>query len=228
MRYPQLIVMLTHHDHTVVNAPEIFEACKHSKAQYWGMKEDGLPFDQTKALFASMKACGKTTVLEVVAYTEAECLHGAQLAVACGCDILMGTLFFDSVNDYCKEHGMKYMPFVGRISQRPSVLEGTVEEMLQDAEAYLKKGVYGLDLLGYRYTGDAEALISQFVSQVDVPVCVAGSINSLERVDLVAQASAWAFTIGGAFFENKFGSDFAEQIDRVICHLEAAQLTTVG
>lgn len=228
MGHPQLIVMLTHHDHTVVNAAEIFEACKHSRAQYWGFKEEGLPLEQMKALFASMKACGKTTVLEVVAYTEGQCLCGAQIAAQCGCDILMGTLFFDSVNDYCKAKELKYMPFVGTISQRPSILEGTLEEMLQQAETYLKKGVYGLDLLGYRYTGDAQALIRQFVSRVDAPVCVAGSINSMERVNLVAECGAWSFTIGGAFFENRFGGSFAQQIDRICDHLDAAALTCAG
>lgn len=228
MGYPQLIVMLTHHDRTVVNASEIFEICKHSKAQYWGFKEDGLPSEQMYNLFAAMKACGKTTVLEVVAYTEEECLHGAHLAVQCGCDILMGTLFFDSVNDYCKQNSLKYMPFVGKISQRPSVLDGTVEEMVQEAESYLQKGVYGLDLLGYRYTGDPNELIRQFVSRVDAPVCVAGSINTLDRVDCVVQAGAWAFTIGGAFFESKFGDTFAGQINLVCSHLERKSLSIVG
>ena len=33
---PKLIVMLTHNDHTVENASEIFESCKHSNAEYWG------------------------------------------------------------------------------------------------------------------------------------------------------------------------------------------------
>lgn len=228
MRHPQLIVMLTHHDRTAVNAQEIFEACKDSRAQYWGLKEEGLPQQQMQALVAAMKYWGKTTVLEVVAYTEKECLQGAQLAVECGFDILMGTMFFDSVNDYCKRNHLKYMPFVGKISQRPSVLEGTPEEMLREAEMYLKKGVYGLDLLGYRYTGDAQALIRQFVSRVDAPVCVAGSINSPERLDLVVQSGAWAFTIGGAFFENRFGSSFAEQIDKVLNHLEASEPACIG
>lgn len=227
MHHPQLIVMLTHHDQTVANAREIFEACKHTRAQYWGLKEVGLPMDQMKALVASMKDCGKTTVLEVVAYTEAECLQGAHLAAQCGFDILMGTLFYDSVNDYCKQNNLKYMPFVGKISQRPSILEGTLEDMLQDAEACLRKGVYGLDLLGYRCTENPERLIRQFVGRVDAPVCVAGSINSLERLELVAQSGAWAFTVGGAFFEHRFGDSFAQQIEQVLRHLEAAQLACV-
>ena len=144
---PILIVMLTYNDRTVNNAYEIFEQCKDSKTVYWGFKEEGLPPDQIKALYAYMKDCGKKTVLEVVAYTEAECLEGAKLAVECGCDILMGTVFSDSVNEYCRKAGIKYMPFVGTITGRPSVLEGTAEQMIKEAKSYLEKGVYGFDLL---------------------------------------------------------------------------------
>lgn len=228
MNRPQLIVMLTHHDRTVPNAADVFNACKHSKAQFWGFKEIGLPVSEMKDLFAAIKQQGKTTCLEVVAYTEPECLHGAQLAVECGCDILMGTRFFDSVNAFCQQNGLKYMPFVGTLSQRPTVLEGTLEQMLEEAKQYLSKGVYGLDLLGYRYTGDCEELIRQFVSKVDAPVCVAGSINSYDRIALVKQTGAWAFTIGGAFFENRFGSGFSTQIDRVCRYLEEPVFTAVG
>ena len=48
---PMLIVMLTHNDKTVMNAAEIFETCKNSAAQYWGMKEEPLPPEQMKALY---------------------------------------------------------------------------------------------------------------------------------------------------------------------------------
>ena len=85
---PELIVMLTHHDRTVTDAYSIFDQCKVSKAKYWGLKEAGLPLGQMKELYAHMKACGKTTAMEVVAYSEMECLKGAEMAVACGCDML--------------------------------------------------------------------------------------------------------------------------------------------
>lgn len=219
---PNLIVMLTHHDRTVPNAAEIFASCAHSRAQYWGFKEVGLPLEQMKSLFAAMRACGKTTVLEVVAYTEEECLSGAQIAAECGCDILMGTVFYDSVNDFCKANALRYMPFVGTITGRPSVLEGSIDDMIAQARSYLEKGISGIDLLAYRYTGDPEELIRTFVRAVDAPVCLAGSIDRLSRLDEVRNAGAWGFTIGGAFFEEKFGRDFASQIDAVCAHLDAA------
>lgn len=217
---PELMVMLTHNDRTVVDAYEIFEQCKYSKAKYWGFKEIGLPLSRMKKLYALMKSCGKITSLEVVAYTEKECVENARLAVECGCDILMGTLFFDSVNEICKENNIKYMPFVGRVTGRPSVLEGDIDELTDEANACIKKGVYGFDLLGYRHSGDAWAFNRQFVSQVNAPVCIAGSINSFERLDEVKSTSPLLFTVGGAFFENKFGGSFGEQINNVCTYME--------
>lgn len=215
-----LIVMLTHNDKTVLDASAIFEQCKNSKAKFWGFKEKPLPLEEMKKLFAYMKECGKTTFLEVVEYTEKECLEGAKMAVECGCDILMGTIFFDSVNEFCKKNNLKYMPFVGKIVDRPSILNGTIEGMIEEANSYLKKGVYGFDLLGYRYTGDAVELNKKFVSSVNAPVCIAGSVNSYKRLDELKDANPWAFTIGSAFFENKFDGTFSEQIDKVCDYMK--------
>ena len=212
---PELIVMLTHNDRTVPDAPAVFEECRNARATCWGMKEEGLPLEQMKSLYARMRECGKTTFLEVVAYAEAECLAGARIAVECGCDYLMGTMFSDAVNVYCGEHGLRYLPFVGSITGRPSVLEGTLDDMVEEARSCVEKGAFGIDLLGYRYTGDAVALNRAFVAQVPAPVVLAGSVNSYERLVEVKEAAPWAFTIGGAFFEGRFGGTMAEQIDAV-------------
>ena len=217
---PKLIVMLTHNDHTVENAREIFESCKNSKAQYWGFKEKPLPISEMKSLFSRMKSCGKTTFLEVVEYDEESGLHGAKIAKECGCDILMGTVFFDSINQFCKENNMKYMPFVGQITNRPSILEGSIEDMISEAKEYLAKGVYGFDLLGYRYTGDPVKLNNAFVQAIEAPVCLAGSVDSYERLDKVIEANPWAFTVGSAFFDEKFGTDFHKQINNVCNYME--------
>lgn len=220
MPAPELIVMLTLNDRTVKNAPEVFEQCKDSKAKYFGFKEEGIPLSKMKKLYASIKACGKSTVLEVVAYTEDEGLAGAKTAAECGCDILMGTIYHDSIRDFCKAHGIRYMPYVGDIVERPSVLEGSVDGMIAEAKEYLKKGVDGFDLLGYRYTEDAHELIERFVREVDAPVCVAGSIDSYERLDELKDIEPWSFTIGGAFFNNCFDGTIPEQIDKVCDYIE--------
>ena len=215
-----LIVMLTHNDKTVKNSFKIFEECRNSKAKLWGFKEKPLPVDEMKKLYKYMKKCGKMTFLEVVEYTEKEGLEGAKLAVECGCDILMGTVFFDSINEYYKSNNLKYMPFVGKVTQRPSILEGDINEIIAEAKEYQKKGVYGFDLLGYRYVGDAVELNKKFVEEIEIPVCLAGSINSYMRLDEVKNVKPWAFTIGSAFFENKFDGTFKEQINKVYEYIE--------
>jgi len=212
---PELIVMLTHDDLTVDNAYQIFEECQNTKALYWGFKEKPLPIEEMQCIFTKMKACGKRTVLEVVAYTEEEGLEGAKMAVSCGCDILMGTCYYDSILRFCRENNIVYMPFVGEIIGRPSVLQGSVASMEKAAEILNKKGVSGIDLLGYRYEGDAQQLINKMVKNSNLPICVAGSIDSFDRLRFIREVQPWAFTIGSAFFEHKFGDSFADQINAV-------------
>lgn len=218
---PNLIVMLTHNDKTVLNAYDIFEKCKNSKAKFWGFKEEPVPLDEMKRLYSYMKSMGKTTFLEVIAYDEQNGLKGAEMAVECGVDILMGTVFYDSINNFCKENNLKYMPFVGRVSERPSILEGDIDDMIQEANIYISKGAYGIDLLGYRYiSGNPIELNKKIVEKINAPVCIAGSINSYQRLDEIKEANPWSFTIGGAFFENKFGEDFEKQINNVCNYIE--------
>ncbi|MBE6327525.1 MAG: hypothetical protein E7077_10835 [Bacteroidales bacterium] len=217
----ELIVMLTHNDLTVENAYEIFEQCQDTKALYWGFKEQPLPIEEMKRIYSKMKECGKRTVLEVVAYTEAEGLEGAQMAATCGCDVLMGTCYSESIHKLCQQHNIDYMPFVGDIVGRPSILKGSIESMIAQAKMLKDKGVFGIDLLGYRYEEDPEKLISDYVKQVGNPVCVAGSIDSYERLQFIKKVQPWAFTIGSAFFENKFGDTFAEQINKVCDFINA-------
>lgn len=217
----ELIVMLTHNDLTVENAYEIFEQCQDTKALYWGFKEQPLPIEEMKRIYSKMKECGKRTVLEVVAYTEAEGLEGAQMAATCGCDVLMGTCYSESIHKLCQQHNIDYMPFVGQITGRPSILMGSIDSMVEEAKRLKEKGVFGVDLLGYRYEQDAEQLISDVVNKVGNPVCVAGSIDSYERLQFIKKVQPWAFTIGSAFFENKFGDTFAEQINKVCDFINA-------
>ena len=220
MNSPALIVMLTHNDCTVENAAAVFEACKASKAAYWGFKEKPLPPAQMKALFSRMKQCGKTTVLEVVEYTEKEGLEGAKISVDCQVDILMGTVYSEKIHRLCKENDIRYMPFVGKIKERPSILEGSLASMVEEAERCLEKGVDGFDLLAYRYTGNATQLIEYFVDKVPAPVCIAGSVDSFEKLDDLKRIHPWSFTIGGAFFENKFGAQMPAQIDAVCDYMQ--------
>ena len=57
----------------------------------------------------------------------------------------------DDVLPIINSTGIQYFPFPGRITGHPSVLEGTIEEIVESAKAIAgRAGVHGLDLLAYR------------------------------------------------------------------------------
>ncbi|BFL48448.1 hypothetical protein [Lactonifactor longoviformis] len=219
---PEIIIMLTHHDVTVKNAAEVFEECKDLNVKYWGFKNVGLPKDQMKALADAMKKAGKITFLEVVTYDEESCLDGARTAIDCGFDYLCGTVYYDSVAKLLKENGMTYLPFVGKVSGSPSILEGTNEEIIEDAKEMIKKGITGFDILAYRHVIDGEKLAYEFCAAVDAQICIAGSINSFARIDTMFKISPWTFTMGSALFEKAFVKEgsFRENLQAVVSYME--------
>lgn len=204
----KIIIMLTHNDMTVDNAIEIFEENKDLPIQYWGFKDVGMAPENMKVLCSKMRAADKISFLEVVSYTEEECMRGAKLAVECGFDYLLGTLYYDSVAEYIKENNLKYLPFAGKVSGSPSVLKGTLQEMLDQEAFFAEKGVYGTDLLGYRYVdGDPNVLAAEYIKAAKRPVCLAGSIGTEERMKLVKEMNPWTFTMGSALFTKNFVAD---------------------
>ena len=201
---PVFILMLTYNDQTVTNALQLFQECKDTPVTHWGFKDVGLPVPEMKQVVEAMKAASKTTFLEVVSLSEQEGLAGAKLAVEAGFDILMGTVFFDSILDYLKDKPVRYFPFPGHVYSHPSILDGTIDEIVKHARFLEGRSVQGMDLLSYRYIGDAPALLRAVVAATNVPIVSAGSIDSYKRLAEVADAGAWGFTIGSALFDKKF------------------------
>lgn len=204
---PELIVMLTHQDRTVQDALQLFERTRDYPITHWGFKDVGLSPEEMQRIVTAMKAAGKITFLEVVSLSEEEGLRGARLAVDLGFDVLMGTVFFPSIGEYLKDKAIKYYPFPGHIHSHPSILDGTIDEIVAHARELESYGAHGLDLLTYRYAGDAAHLLSQVVQATQVPIVSAGSIASFERITEVWDTGAWGFTIGSAFFEKQFVPD---------------------
>ena len=201
---PELIVMLTHQDRTVQDALQLFERTRDYPITHWGFKDVGLSPEEMQRVVTAMKAAGKITFLEVVSLSEEEGLRGARLAVDLGFDVLMGTVFFPSIGEYLKDKPIRYYPFPGRIHSHPSILDGTIDEIVAHARELESYGAHGLDLLTYRYAGDASHLLKQVVQATQVPIVSAGSIASFERITEVWDSGAWGFTIGSAFFEKQF------------------------
>jgi hypothetical protein len=216
---PELIVMLTHHDQTVPQALELFERTRDFPITHWGFKDVGLPPKEMQRIAEAMKNAGKTTFLEVVSLSEEEGLQGARLAVEVGFDVLMGTVFYPSIADYLRDKSVRYYPFPGHVHSHPSILDGTIDDIVAHACALEGHGVHGLDLLTYRYDGEASRLLKQVVKSTKIPVISAGSIATFERINEVWDSGAWGFTIGSAFFEKKFVPDGSfEQNVLAVCN----------
>jgi hypothetical protein len=216
---PELIVMLTHQDKTVPDALELFQRAKDYPIKHWGFKDVGMSPEQMQRVVTSMKDAGKVTFLEVVSLSEEEGLRGARLAVDLGFDILMGTVFYPSIGNYLKDKLVRYYPFPGHVHSHPSILDGTIDEIVAHACELESYGAHGLDLLTYRYDGEAARLLKEVVEATNVPVVSAGSIASFERINEVWEAGAWGFTIGSAFFDKKFVPDgsFEDNV-RAVAH----------
>jgi len=227
---PEFILMLTYNDTTVKDALNIFRECKDAPVMHWGFKDVGLPPDEMEAVVREMKAAGKTTYLEVVSLSEEEGLRGARIAVEAGFDVLMGTVFFDSILEYLKGKPIKYYPFPGHIYGHPSILDGGMDEIVAHARFLESQGVQGMDLLSYRYVGDAPQLLQEVVKATNVPIVSAGSIESYRRLAEVWQTGAWGFTIGSALFDKKFVPDgtFLENTLAVCEWLEKTNPSELG
>ena len=97
-----------------------------------------------------------------------------------------------------------------------------IDEIVADAHRLAKMpGIHGLDLLGYRFAGDAEELTRRVVEAVDTPVIAAGSIDRAGRVRAVCDAGVWGFTVGSALFEGRFATDFFKQQIRSLVGFES-------
>lgn len=220
---PELIIMLTHHDKTVPDALALFEQLKDQPVRHWGFKDVGLPPEQMKEVVQAMKAAGKQTYLEVVSLSEEDGLRGARLAVEMGFDVLMGTVCYPSILAYLKDKPIQYYPFPGRVHSHPSILDGTIDEIVAHARQLESQGAQGLDLLTYRYTGDKPLLLRKVVEAITIPLVSAGSIASYDRIREVWSAGVWGFTIGSAFFERQFvpDGDFNRNVEAVVEWLQA-------
>ena len=52
-----------------------------------------------------------------------------------------------------------------------------------------------------------------------------GSVDDFVRLDEIKRISPWAFTIGSAFFDKKFGESIPEQINAVCSYMKNTNLT---
>jgi len=204
----EFVFMLTHHDVTISNALEVFEEVKKTELKFVGCKDIGLTAERLKELFARMKSAGMTTFLEVVSNDEEKHFVGVEKAIHVGADYLIGGMpqFVSETLKYlkAKKARLRFFPYVGKIVGHPCILEGSVDEIVDNGIEFEKMGVHGINLLLYRYAGDTSFLLERIVEGLKIPTIVAGSIDNFEKINQLKRKNIWAFTIGGAILEGKF------------------------
>lgn len=216
----EFIFMLTYSDVTIWNAFDVFREIRDTGVRFVGCKDIGLPKEKLQKLVDTMKSAGKTVFMEVVSESEEATLRSVRTGMELGVDYLIGGTFVDKCLPVVKGTGTKYFPYVGKIVGHPCLLRGSMEEIVSDAKRVEKLGVDGINLLAYRYDGDVEKLIKEVQRAVGIPLIVAGSIDSFERIKKMAELQVFAFTIGGAVLEKKFSSGDSVR-DQIIAVLDA-------
>jgi mannose-6-phosphate isomerase-like protein (cupin superfamily) len=216
----RFIFMLTRNDRTVEDAQEQLRTALDLGVRHIGFKDIGLPIAQLKALNAAIRAGGATSYLEVVSLDRGSEIASARAAVEIGVDVLLGGTRVDDVLPVIAGTPVQYCPFPGRIVGHPSVLEGSIPEIVASArDLAARDGVHGLDLLAYRSREDVPALMRAVCAAVQKPVFIAGSIDTAERIAAVKEAGGAGFTIGTAALDGRYGTGqgaVADQLAAII------------
>jgi len=216
----RFIFLLTRNDRTVEDASQHVQTAIQLGVRHIGFKDIGLPVDQLKVINKAIKDAGSKSYLEVVSLDRESEITSAAAAAEIGVDVLLGGTRIDDVLRVISGTSIEYCPFPGRISGHPSVLEGSIEEIVESAKALAaRNGVHGLDLLAYRSRQDVPVLIRAVCSAVSKPVYVAGSIDTPDQIAAIKEAGAAGFTIGTAALDGKYPAaetDVSSQLAAII------------
>jgi mannose-6-phosphate isomerase-like protein (cupin superfamily) len=220
----ELVFMLTQHDRTVPDALGALERVRHLPIGHVGFKDVGADPDALRALTAAIHADGRRAYLEVVAPDHDAELAAVAAGIDLGVDVLMGGTHHDEALALLAAAATPpaYFPFPGDVRGHPSTLHGPLEAIVADARRLAATpGVSGLDLLALRWVdgdGDGVALARAVRAAVDVPLVVAGSIDSPARARAIAGTGAWGLTVGSAAFAGAIapGGGLAAQLEAVL------------
>jgi 4-hydroxythreonine-4-phosphate dehydrogenase len=205
---PDFIFMLTNRDRTIPDARDRLREALAAGVTRIGFKDIGLSFDDMKALAETIREAAGVVYLEVVSLDAVSERRSAEAALELRVDILMGGSRPKVVLPIISGSKIRYYPFPGRIDSHPSVLNGPIEAIVESSRRLaIIPGVHGLDLLAYRFVGDAPRLIREVRQAADPkPIVVAGSIDRRERIEAIVAGQASAFTIGTAALEGAFAA----------------------
>lgn len=205
MSATDFIFMLTRNDRTIPDAREQLPAVLSAGVRHIGFKDIGLPLAALADLNREIQRAGAKSYLEVVSLDREGEIASVRAALTLGVDYLLGGTHVDDVLPLVEGSGVRYYPFPGRITGHPSILEGSMMEIVASArDLASREGVHGLDLLAYRADVDVADLIRAVCSAVAKPVIVAGSIDRAERIHAAVSGQAAGFTVGTAALEGRF------------------------
>ena len=222
--------MLTQADETVADPLAVYAGIRTTAVRFVGFKDRGVSPDTLRQLTDRVHADGRTAVMEIVSETADDELRSVDLGLELGVELLMGGRRPDLVLPRIAGAGIRYLPFCGTTTGHPSVLLGTPDEIGDHARSLTETpGVFGLDLLAYRYAGNVAAVMASVLRQSHGPVVAAGSIDRDSRIAAAVAAGCWGFTVGSAIFESAFvpGGDHLAQVEHVL-RVAAAVMTDSG
>jgi hypothetical protein len=223
-----LIFMLTRNDRTVAHCLDVIDQALALGVNHVGFKDIGVSQDVQAELNRRIKAAGATSYLEVVSETPEACLASARAAVELGVDCLLGGTDIDAIGPVIETavvggSRIGYYPFVGFPVGHPTKLGGTPQDIADHCRAYMRRGAAGVDLLAYRAT-DSDPVDLVRAAREALPkgeLIVAGSIDSPERVHLMAELGVDAITIGTAILDEVFAPDRPGVVGQLEAALEA-------
>jgi len=214
----EFIFMLTRDDVTLSDAREVYASIAQTGVRHVGCKDVGLPTEELKALMDDIRSNGHETWIEVVSETEEDELASARAAAEIRPDHLIGGTRIEKVQEILAGTGVKYWPYVGQIVGHPCLLRGSIDQICEDARRVEQLGADGINLLAYRYDGDAPALVEAVGAATGLPLICAGSVDSTARIAQLAELGVWAFTVGTAALDTRFveGGTLADQLTAIL------------
>lgn len=202
------VIMLTDNDLTVDKAKEYFLPSKDIPFPYWGFKSIGQPPEVLYELAKVIKGAGKELFLESIIYTREEYDFLAEFSKNAGVDCVLGTLYDEKLHKDLEACGTNYYPFIGKTPGYPAQIIKSMDEIRKDMDDAMKAGVKGVSIPAYMhddYTG-FEILETLRKEWPDVPILVAGRVNSEERIAEMFKLRT-SYTIGGAIFKKQFAPE---------------------
>jgi thiamine monophosphate synthase len=182
-----------------------------------GCKDIGLGVSELRRLFAEIREDGRCSYLEVVSSSREATLRSARVALELTPDYVIGGPV-DPIQGILKDSGIKFYPYVGQVVDHPCLLQGSVDEIVEDTRIAQKLGVDGINLLAYRYDGDVAGLVRSVRDATTLPLLCAGSVNSEKQIRELARLDVDAFTIGTALLDGVFapGKSLEQQVETVL------------